>query len=435
MSPRLRLLAGIGLVWLHGCTAPNEDVSRHDSRLDHEGPWSIPEATLARGDEQSVPYAGAGPWNEGADCAGGLSPGAAILRRYLLEHFPQTRVIGGYNCRPNTANTAQMSIHAVGRALDVMLPRSRGSADNDLGDPIGAWLIENAELLGIQYVIWDEWTWSASRAPGTKGRAYTGPNPHHDHLHVELGAEAGARTEDWFSGLVVPPTKEGCVPLGPAGGVIDDLDPCFRAYGSSAYWRHEVGVGHGGSLIWTNAYTSTTPGNWARWDVALAEAGDYEVDVFLSEPFAVFESTRYVVRASGVDHTLVVDQASEVEGEAAAWVSLGVHAFATGADQAVSVYDDSATTVASDQHIVVDAIRLSRIGAPVAEEPIGEAPTPEGDPDPELPPDEAPIASPRGSGCDVTVGASSGPGLGIVLLAAVLARRRRVQRATSQLAR
>ena len=225
MSHRLhRVLVGVGLVWLHGCTVPTEDVSSARGRLDQPGPWAIADATLARGDAQFVPYAGAGPWNGGADCAGGLSSGAAIVRAYLLEHFPQTRVIGGYACRQNTANTAQMSIHAVGRALDIMLPKSNGSADNDLGDPIGAWLIENAETIGIQYIIWDEWTWSASRSVGTKGRTYTGPNPHHDHLHVELGADAGARTTDWFSGLVTPPTKEGCVALGPRGGVVDEVE-------------------------------------------------------------------------------------------------------------------------------------------------------------------------------------------------------------------
>lgn len=420
------LLAAI-LVAAHGCAIPDsENVGAESSELASPGPWKIPADTLAVGDANYVLYTGAGLWNDGKDCSGGLTPGAAIVRSYLLAHFPQTSVIGGYNCRQNTANTAYMSIHAVGRALDIMLPLSNSSADNDLGDPIGNWLIENAEAIGIQYIIWDEWTWMASRTPGQKGKLYTGPNPHHDHLHVELSEEAGMQTTDWFSGIVTPPTKEGCAALGPQGGVIDELDPCFEAFGSSTYWRTETGVGNGGSLLWTNAWSSTTPGNWGRWNLDLAEAGDYEVEVYLTDPFAVYAATRYVVRHGGVDSTVIVDQAAESAGTGGAWVSLGAFPFAAGADQSVAVFDNYAGTVASQQHIVVDAMRITRLGVTPPPPPMGEAPPVAGEPDPDVALENETIAPPPArshSGCAIG-GASTGlePGLALVVVALVAVR-------------
>lgn len=421
----------MGLSALIGC-ATEDPLSSSGAALSHPGPWSISDATYGIGDDQYVTYTGAGLWNDGADCSGGLTPGAGIVRSYLLAHFPQTTVIGGYNCRQNTANTAYMSIHAVSRALDIMLPLSSGSADNDLGDPIGAWLIENAEVIGIQYIIWDEWTWMAARTPGQKGRMYTGPNPHHDHLHVELSAAAGARTTDWFSALVVPPSVPMCEALPAEGGVIDDVDPCFTMSGNMTYWRVVQDTGYGGSLVWTNAWTNATPSNWARWNLELTEAGDYEVEVYLTSPYAVYAATRYTVRHAAVEDTTYVDQAMETPAGSAGWVSLGVHAFAAGADQWVSVYDNVTGTVASQQHIVVDAVRLTRIGTPPPPPPpIDEAPpTVPGEPDPDADPSEAgpPPPPSRGGRCSASPHGAEAPSAAVVLaslaLAATLANRR-----------
>lgn len=416
-------LVALGTATLSGCVV-GESVDGRVEALDQPGAWAIPADTLAIGDTQYVAYDGAGLWNDGLDCSGGLTPGAGILRTYLREHFPQTSTIGGYACRQNTGNTAYMSIHAVGRALDIMLPTSNGAADNDLGDPIGNWLIENAETIGIQYIIWDQWTWMAARTPGAKGRLYTGPNPHIDHLHVEIDEQAGAQTTDWFSALVTPPGVAGCGALGAFGGVIDDADPCFQFFGPSQYWRLETTIGYGGSLRWTNAFTSTAPSNWARVNLDLAEAGDYEVEVFLTAPFAIYAATEYVVRHAGVEDTVYVDQAMEAKPEGV-WVSLGVYAFAAGADQNLSVFDDVAGGVASGQHIVADAVRLTRVGmTPPDPGPIDEAPG--GDPD--VDPSTEPLAH-RG-GC-VVAGADAGvdavlpllAGLGVLLVRARARRR------------
>ena len=147
-----------------------------------------------------------------------------------------------------------MSVHATGRALDLHIPLHEGDADNDLGDPVGNWLIEHAEEIGIQYIIWDRWTWGAHRRAGEKERAYGGAHPHDDHLHIELSTVAAELGTPWFAGPMEPPEETGCEPLPADGGVIDETDACFRAYGPATYWRREGSAGHDGSLLWTNAY-------------------------------------------------------------------------------------------------------------------------------------------------------------------------------------
>ncbi len=119
----------------------------------------------------------------GNACTGGLTVGAASLRTLLARLF-RLEDIGGYACRPNTANRSRLSVHAVGRALDVMVGSSRG-------DMIADWLLANADALDVQLLIWRRRIWRSGQA---NVRVYTGPNPHTDHIHVEVleGADPNA---------------------------------------------------------------------------------------------------------------------------------------------------------------------------------------------------------------------------------------------------
>ncbi len=330
-----------------------DELGELSGRLAHPGPWQIPAETLARGDTQYVAYTGAPAWNGGAGCSGGMTTGNQILRDYLYAHFPQIGSIGGYSCRQNTANLSQTSVHGTGRALDIMIPLvgSPNDADNDAGDPIGNWLIENAEAIGIQFIIWDHFTWTASRAAGSKGRAYTGPNPHIDHLHVELSLAASQNTTNWFEAVVAPPGVPDCDPLPAEGGIIDERDRCFLAFGPTQYWRSEQ-VGYDDTLLWTNAYDSDTPSNWGRWNLDLTAAGRYEVSVYIDSRFGVHTETQYAVAHAATETGVVLNQ-----GTASGWVSLGEFDFAAGPGQHVSVFD-TAVQPDADQHVVADALRL-----------------------------------------------------------------------------
>jgi MYXO-CTERM domain-containing protein len=143
----------------------------------------------------------------------------------------------------------------------------------------------------------------------------------------------------------------------PEGAIIDDDSPCFAAYGDPTYWREEAS-GHGGRLFWTNAWDTGQPGNWAWWRLELAEAGQYLVEYYAEGGFAVFDQTHYVVQAGPVTTDLTIDQSAGT-----GWQQLGSFDFDAGGSQFVAVYDDFDGSVASDQHVVADALRLTRVGS------------------------------------------------------------------------
>lgn len=349
---RSRILGLLLTLSLVGCVA-GEDTAKQEAALSVDGPWVIPAETSAIGDMQYVPYTSAGPWVGESGCGGSLLGGTQVLREWLDEAFPQITHLGGYSCRHINGDSSQMSVHATGRALDIHIPLHGGEADNDLGDPVAAWLVEHAEEVGIQYLIWDRWTWSASRSAGSKDRAYGGAHPHHDHLHVELSVDGGAMRTPWFSGEMEPPAVASCGVVPAAGGVIDDSDECFTAFGPATYWRTET-MGHDGSLHWTNAFESDSPSNWARWYVELEEPGEYVVEVYLDPAFAAHQQTRYGILHGDETTELLVDQSA-----ASGWLTLGTYRFEAGAGQHVSVHDNSPVAVAADQHVVADALRLT----------------------------------------------------------------------------
>lgn len=320
-----------------------------------DGPWHIPASTTAIGDTQYVEYTGAGPWVGEQGCGGGLLEGSQILRDYLLLYFPQVWSIGGYACRPIVGDPNNMSVHATGRALDVMVETVDGSnADNSAGDPIGNWLIEHSEFIGIQMIIWDRWIWQAALDP-PKDHYYSGEHPHNDHLHVELSVEAAALGTPFFLNPMEPPDIASCGTIPAEGGEVDDSDTCAGFYGPREFWR-SADVGHGGSLLWTNAYQGDTPSNWARWLLDLDQAGTYRAEVYLTPEYAVFDHVPYEIAHAGGKDTVVVNQgAVDEEG----WVSLGSFEFAAGGGQYVSVFDNSADPVADEQHIAFDAVRLT----------------------------------------------------------------------------
>ena len=391
----------------------------------HSGRWTIPVDVLATGDQQDVEFNNAPPFDDGANCSGGPTEGALALRDQLIGFFAQVETIGIYNCRAIGGSTS-MSLHGVGRALDIMLPPIEGEADNDLGDPIAHYLIENAQRIGIQTIIWDRTIWRVSNSP--REHEYTGVNPHVDHLHVEINVESGERATPFFDNPIGPVACADLPPVTAAGVVVDNGDACFQLFGAAQYWRHEASGGQGG-LAWTNAFQADSASNWARWSLPLAAAGDFEVQVFIDPSFAVHASTRYQVTASGTLHTVFIDQ-----GNADGWTSLGTFAFAADGSEEVRVLDNVDSEVAAEQHIVADALRVRLPTEPDVGEPeVGEPsdpPSANEPSDPGLVDDQEPIVdgvTPRvavvssdASGCAATPMAPCAP-----LAVLLIARRRR----------
>jgi hypothetical protein len=106
----------------------------------------------------------------------GPRPGTRALHDVLVWMFhDRGATSGGIYNRRRTRGGLSWSLHAVGRALDVMVP---------VGDPVG-WeialrAIKSAPMLGVGEVIFDRKRWTEEK--GTK--RYWGINPHRDHVHI-----------------------------------------------------------------------------------------------------------------------------------------------------------------------------------------------------------------------------------------------------------
>lgn len=172
----------------------DDGAGESESAISVAGRWRLPADVRAAGARVRVTYDDGPAWNSRL-CSGGLRAGAQKLRTHLDQRFPQISSIQGYSCRANTASPSRMSIHGTGRALDIFIPRSGGAADNTAGDKVANYLVANAQALQIQYIIWDRTKW---RSNGTNDASYTGPNPHTDHLHVEITEEAASKTATWY---------------------------------------------------------------------------------------------------------------------------------------------------------------------------------------------------------------------------------------------
>jgi hypothetical protein len=346
------------------------EVESSTENLAQTGPWRIPPAVATLGDEQDVTLTEAGPWVGPSGCSGGFTEGGDAFSTYLRANFPQITSIGGYSCREIVGIPGEMSVHGTGRALDVFFPldsavSGEGNADNDLGDPVANWLVANAEFIGIQRVIWDRLMWQADVPEGySREVPYTwaGSHPHNDHIHLELTLEAAEMLTDFFTGPMDPPVPAECTRLPWGGGTIDNEDGCFQAFGQSRFWRVVEGDGVGDSYTWTNAFQGASPSNWARWIPLVSAPGDYSVEVNLVAAHAVYGSTRYAISHSGTTSNVTVDQ-SEADG----WVSLGTFAFDGRAGEHVSVYDNAPSSVARDQHVCVDALRITNLAPPPAD--------------------------------------------------------------------
>lgn len=192
------------------------------------GPWVAPDRVRAIAASHFVPVVDPPPVRPDGSCASTnpftcscshpacipAHPGTNELREYLLRRFPDIRNYGTYCCRQNSNRRDHLSVHAVGRAIDLGVPfASGGQADNTIGDAVANFLVEHAEYIGIQRVIWDHTFWNGERGWGSLGGS-----PHTDHLHIELSVAGAARDTPFFTvgppGTTCEPACEGAVLVG-----------------------------------------------------------------------------------------------------------------------------------------------------------------------------------------------------------------------------
>lgn len=115
--------------------------------------------------------------------AGGLTPHAQSVRKYIFEKWPTIKDIGGYR-PPDGYNE-----HSTGNALDVMIPDWSG-AGKRTGDEVLAWAQKNAAELGYTHAIWQQKFFPKSNPDGSMMEDRGSPTQNHmDHVHLFMNDE------------------------------------------------------------------------------------------------------------------------------------------------------------------------------------------------------------------------------------------------------
>lgn len=149
--------------------------------------WTPDEVTRAAGEgaRRVVRYAGATPAAAGVQTT--PPPAVEALRRALVRGLAGVPSVGAVRPSSRVAVASSYDPHRNGFALDVMM--RAGDDRPERGEAIASWLVRNAERLGLQYVLFSRYEWSASGS-GAAWERYTGSDPHVDHVHLEVGPDA-----------------------------------------------------------------------------------------------------------------------------------------------------------------------------------------------------------------------------------------------------
>lgn len=123
---------------------------------------------------------------------GGLGPRASAARSYALANFGGISSIGGYANR-TIAGTNQLSDHALGKAIDVMISNYRSADGIAAGNKIANHFVGNAGQFGTKYVIWRDQINSGSgwKPYGHPSGAGGDTLQHRDHVHVSFFKKGG----------------------------------------------------------------------------------------------------------------------------------------------------------------------------------------------------------------------------------------------------
>ena len=241
---------------------------------------------------------------------------------------------------------------------------------------------------------WTKWMfWQHSATGSVDGVAASGVDLNvFNGTLAELSAYAAGSTGGGSGGGVA----SSCGTIAAAGGTIDDTDACFSA-GGPAQYMHQVATAGLSGLQWTHTTTAASEANYGQWNLELAAAGTYHVEVYTAAAYATSTSADYRIQANGALQSVTIDQ-TKADG----WQSLGDITFAAGGSQFINLGDN--TGEATPQQLVFDAVRLT----PVAGQGYANPTAP---------------AMPEAGGCATTSGSSGGLALcGVGLL---LRRRRR----------
>jgi len=216
----------------------------------------------------------------------------------------------------------------------------------------------------------------------------------------KLRDEFGA---DFWNVTAQPAT---CVPIGAAGGTIDDKDGCFTKSGTLASWYPST-KGTGGACWFT--YTTNDPqeDNNGSWKLTFEADGRYRVEVNTDASLAQTHQAHYTVTHADGMTEVTIDQAA-----ATGLQSLGEFTFIAGETYTVHLGDNTGEPYVSTAKVAImfDSVKVTPVDA--TGDGSGSDGTGDGGDDS------------MSTGCSTS---GSGGALTLVLVAGALVRRRRYQ--------
>lgn len=158
-------------------------------------------AGLPKAAEAWQPYVGQ------STCDPVAKPGVRAFSNLLLKTYPATSSLGIVR----DCGIGGQSEHKEGRAFDWGVPSSKPEAVANAKSLLG-WLLATdangnkaamARRLGVMYMVYDQQIWRSYAAD--KGwQAYTGANPHTDHVHFSFGWNGAKQVTSYWDGTVAP---------------------------------------------------------------------------------------------------------------------------------------------------------------------------------------------------------------------------------------
>jgi cell division septation protein DedD len=145
------------------------------------------------------------PYQGQSSCDPAEKPGAAGFRALMRASYPGVNA-GGISRDCAVGGTSE---HKEGRAWDWMLDAS-DPVEAERAQEVLGWLLADdgrgnryamARRLGVMYIIWNGQWWS-SWAPDKGWAAYTGSNPHTDHIHFSFSWDGALERTSWWNGGV-----------------------------------------------------------------------------------------------------------------------------------------------------------------------------------------------------------------------------------------
>lgn len=142
-------------------------------------------------------------------CDPTAKPGVLDFQALVLEAYPDT---GDYGISRD-CGVGGTSEHKEGRAWDWKVDVNTQAA---LADDLLNWLLAERDgephallrRFGVMYMIWNQQIWKAYD-PDAGWQAYTGPNPHTDHVHFSFSWEGARQETTWWTAQGPPSACEG----------------------------------------------------------------------------------------------------------------------------------------------------------------------------------------------------------------------------------